>query len=1025
MSKLKQDEIKTVYMLEASDAQKKLNDLKKTNKELSGVMDARRKEMVKLETQGKKNSIEYKKLEKSNRDDSKAIRENTTLIRQQENAMGVNSLTMNQLKSRAKSLRLELNNISKELDPDRWNQVNQKLNETTARMNSLRTNTEEINKNLKNTTLLKGALASFWGNLYAQIAMKVGQIITKIRDVYKESVQLASQAQGIEHAFKRVANADYLQSLRKQTKGLVSDFTLMKSAVRAENFDIPLGQLGTLLEFAQNRARDTGESVDYLVESIINGIGRKSPLILDNLGISAVRLREEVKTTGDMATAVGNIIKEEMAAAGPAIDTATDAATRKKVAWENAMLAIGKFFTNFQTGFDNLVTRFLNGFSRIISKSDDAIKTYNAQIEKVSELETNVQSLASEYDMLTKKTNLNEKEQARVKTIMEQLIQVVPDARGEFDEYGQIVSVNTGKVREYIKAEQARIAIMRKSAIEQAKKNLADAKDKLKNASDAVDQGGYTKAIAGGGVIPTTTYVVDESSINKAINDRKKAGEDLKEAEQYLMDITGKSYEKQTAKRYEFNQMNLQALKKWIDDEKNAKNEFITLAQETYNERSAIEEKNIDKKDDDTAAEEAKKLLDKKLQELDNARTQEEIFLKEKYAAREITEYAYQQKLLEIEQEFLNKKLELAGLNADQRMQIESKLVDFRIKLMEETKALQMENYASIQEFFKTNQDLVETNLSSKEKLVANSAKREADKNIEEAKRQFKENEEFQKNALKLGQQYGNELGGIIGGFIGENDNLMKNSVVNMLELLLDSLQAQVTMSILGASAKAFEQLGPIGGAVASAAVTGLITTAFSGVKAFVRSKIGNVNGDSSSNSNTGSYVVSGKQSGGYIDVTREQDKKKYIATFNPNKRGFINRPTVIVGDGPAGKSSEWVASNDALQNPTISPFIKLLDESQKAGTIRTIDLNHIMRARMAGFESGGFIDKSSQQNNSPVPAPQFQPQNSKVYDHELLKDIRDLLSYLKTNGVKAPIVLTDIQRKQELLNKSQKIGSK
>jgi hypothetical protein len=114
-----------------------------------------------------------------------------------------------------------------------------------------------------------------------------------------------------------------LETLRKATRGLVSDLELMKVTVQAGNFGIPIEQMGKLLEFATKRAAETGQSVDYLVNSIVTGIGRKSPLILDNLGISAVRLKEkfggvaiEAQSIADVAQAVGDIAAEEMGKMG-------------------------------------------------------------------------------------------------------------------------------------------------------------------------------------------------------------------------------------------------------------------------------------------------------------------------------------------------------------------------------------------------------------------------------------------------------------------------------------------------------------------------------------------------------------------------------------------------------------------------------------------------------------------------------------------------------------------------------------
>ena len=107
-----------------------------------------------------------------------------------------------------------------------------------------------------------------------------------------QSTKAFTELEGVKTAFDRLNKPGLLENLQSSTKNTVSNLELMKAAVRAENFKIPLNELGTLLEFAQRRAKDTGESVDYLVNSIVMGIGRKSPLILDNLGISAISLKE-------------------------------------------------------------------------------------------------------------------------------------------------------------------------------------------------------------------------------------------------------------------------------------------------------------------------------------------------------------------------------------------------------------------------------------------------------------------------------------------------------------------------------------------------------------------------------------------------------------------------------------------------------------------------------------------------------------------------------------------------------------
>jgi hypothetical protein len=99
--------------------------------------------------------------------------------------------------------------------------------------------------------------------------------------------------------------------------------------------------MGTFLAFAQQQAKDTGQDINYLVDSIVTGLGRKSLPILDNLGLSAEEIRNRMKGTGDMTQAVADIIKDRMKEAGDYIETAADRAAQSQVKLDNAMKELG------------------------------------------------------------------------------------------------------------------------------------------------------------------------------------------------------------------------------------------------------------------------------------------------------------------------------------------------------------------------------------------------------------------------------------------------------------------------------------------------------------------------------------------------------------------------------------------------------------------------------------------------------------------------------------------------------------
>lgn len=217
---------------------------------------------------------------------------------------------------------------------------------------------------------------------------------------------------------------------------------------------------------------------------------------------------------------------------------------------------------------------------------------------------------------------------------------------------------------------------------------------------------------------------------------------------------------------------------------------------------------------------------------------------------------------------------------------------------------------------------------------------------------------------------------------------------------------------------KALAELGPIAGPIAAAlmGVTGAAQLAAANAE---RKKVKNMTLFGTSSSKM-TRVAVGRQSGGKIDIIRAQDGKFFPdADYNPDKRGFVDKPTVIVGEGPAGKSKEWIASNDAVTNPTIAPFLNVLDRAQQAGTIRTLDLNKVIQARMAGFAAGGSI--SPQPVNNP---PQSTPVNDNNMNDALLR-FCNIMDRLAEEGLPAYTLLDEYDKARKLQQRSRKIGSK
>ena len=176
------------------------------------------------------------------------------------------------------------------------------------------------------------------------------------------------------------------------------------------------------------------------------------------------------------------------------------------------------------------------------------------------------------------------------------------------------------------------------------------------------------------------------------------------------------------------------------------------------------------------------------------------------------------------------------------------------------------------------------------------------------------------------------------------------------------------------------------------------------------------LNGAGGSASASGARVATGLETGGSIDVERRQDGKMFRADYDPDRRGFIDKPTVLVGEGGYGHSKEWVASNAAVENPTVAPFIDIIDRAQRAGTIRTLDMNKFLIQQAQGRASGGYVTPTVNDVRGVV---------KDSYKDTLIERLTDVLDRLSVDGIPASVSLNEIEQKQQLQDKARRFGSK
>lgn len=1251
---LTEDEIRYTVDVKTADAQKAIYTLEQQSKKLRSENKARLSQMIRLEAAGRKETEAYRNLKKQYSDTSKEIRTLTSRIGEQTSQINILDMSMVQLKKQQKSLQKELDNTVQSLNPEAYGVLEQRLKDVSGRISELKQNAKSFGE-IASSDQVNGI---FLGTMATKLAGLLGQQASKLKDFVLESaragVEMAEQADGVTKAFNAMDNPNLLDNLRKATKGTVNDVQLMTAAVKANDFRIPLEDLGKYLEFAQLKAQQTGQSVDYMTDSIVTGLGRKSPLILDNLGISAAEISEKTKETGDFMKAVAEIVDTQLAAAGETYISAADRAAQKTVELQNAQKALGDEILPLKEQWDDAYADMqlntisliswcvkhqgvvktlgilLTAFTVVAIATSNAIKT-NIVVTKgaaaaqqawnvICATGTGLMKLlqagfllltgrvtqakaawasmnatmkasvfgliaagvallamklwdmkkAADASTLAQKALNNIRAEAQKQVVeeklkLENLVKVAKDEKLSMDErykavdalnkivpqYNATIDKTTKKFRASDKALKAYINnLVKLYEVQGAKKqiqSLAEQRAELevklagakKNLSGAKSAQGVSYTTSWGAVGNTQSDAVGhfQSQVNSISNSIKQLdaqihtitgafgkgimNQTVKESSEPEVpgsgiggggggkgggghtgtvnttttqpnpdDIASKKFSENRQAdidaanqdyQQDVNNWNMALAQKKVSQEKYDLAMQALKTQHTAN-ILAIETSYSEQSQNIGIADGAKK---KSLQEKQqaNLRAAEQAHFEQQVAV----EQAYQDALAKVmEQGETQQELTLEQ-QRDQKLEVLKGYYQAALNMAKQNG----EDTAQLEKAYKDVQIQIEKEYITKQKELLD----EQDEKKKQARQAlgFDQQSEYDRQLQQLKQaldnqyitqeEYEEKVQGLKrGSFMKQVQlytNLFSNAVTSLQNAEMANVDAKYDAEIKAAEGntalqeklekkkaneklkiqkkyadvnfamqvaqiisntavsimKAYSELGPIAGSVA-AALMGVTGAAQLAVANAERQKVKRMtlNGSASGTSSAGSRVASGRESGGRIDVEREQDGKHFNAEYAPGKRGYVDHPTVIVGEGPRGRSKEWVASNAALENPTIAPLINLMDAAQRAGQIRTFDMSKYLMA-MQGRALGGSIARQSariSQEIAPGGADFYvRTQESAHRDagnatsgrnnDELL----ELLRELKRDGIRSFVSLSDLDAKQELRNQARKFAKK
>jgi len=175
----------------------------------------------------------------------------------------------------------------------------------------------------------------------------------------------------------------------------------------------------------------------------------------------------------------------------------------------------------------------LNSVADAVSKMSDpaaaAVKEFDAQTAAVHDLEQNLVPLLDRYEELSAKSKLSADEQEELKKLIAQIGDITPTAITEIDNYGNALSINAGKSREFLEAEKARLEYINQDAISALEANIKS----LQSQRAILDRAITT----GRGGLLNVEY--DPSTINQFRSDLAQITRQIQGAQAELARLTG------------------------------------------------------------------------------------------------------------------------------------------------------------------------------------------------------------------------------------------------------------------------------------------------------------------------------------------------------------------------------------------------------------------------------------------------------------------------------------------------------
>ena len=322
-------------------------------------------QMAKLEAEGKKNTAEYERLSKAQKNYSVALKTTVKECDSYSAALDTNLMSIRQLQKQAKVLRSSLLSMHKEANPELWDKYNRELVAVNKRLSELKIGTEQAERGFK------GFIKSFFkdsvtdlvkGNAVTSIISAVGNLVKK-----------------------------FAQDAVKQTN-FVADWWEMnttKMGAAWNHFVTWVSDRNDVLKVSIKEAVEAAEEAKLLMDEMFeinNSMRLTEPLQRAEINQLMSIVRDASKPEKERLDAVNEILRIEQEIA----DTKKESAQQELDA---ALLNLGKGRTGLDTDQLEAVIDDYNINKELIKLSDE----YEKLLPELARLGENIQRIENVY----------------------------------------------------------------------------------------------------------------------------------------------------------------------------------------------------------------------------------------------------------------------------------------------------------------------------------------------------------------------------------------------------------------------------------------------------------------------------------------------------------------------------------------------------------------------------------------------------------------------------------------------------